>query len=713
MLTKNLKIIAITLTMLLSWSMVAPAAKLQTPEPGQSYKPVSNTDGHPVAAPEAGDYIIQGTDDGAVCRDATLEESQALAEHDQIEPLHIISPIGRDEISAQDAGLTIILRGTQQLENFPQAKNAFLRAAHTWEAVIRSAITVIIDVDYGPTRFGQPYPNPNILGSTGTQPIGGTSLYPAVRSRLLSKASSPTESNIYNALPVGAVPTDIGSTAAVQAPSAVLRALGVLGSVADPTTETATLGPPPAIGFNSAFQFDFDPSDGIDAGKTDFDAVAVHELGHALGFDSTVGTRELFPGSGLSLSLLDLLRFRPGITLATFPTASRILSSGGAQVFFAGGSELPLSTGRPDSTGGDGRQPSHWKDDALTGQYLGIMDPTLASGERKTITNNDLFALDAIGYQVGAAEGGTTTLTPGVAQPGSIPAPSAGSAVLGATQYAVQVPNGASQLTIDLNGNQDVDLYIRFGQRIAIGSSGPVADHISDSPTGIESSTITPSSSPALRGGTYYVAVANYGPGAASFNVEATITSGAGGNTSPVINSLQAELEGDDLTLTGMAADPEGDIVQAQSDLLDGVGQVVGHTDPFAVSFGSSTTIAFSLTVNNLNAIPAAVRASLTFIDRRGNRSAVKTADFSNGDAGGPTLSNASYQGNKLIIKGGGFANQVLIEINGRVVSIIPSASDKKVKIKGTLTGLNLRSGANRLRVLNGDLRSNIFLLNL
>src|SRR5205823_5476995 len=118
----------------------------------------------------------------------------------------------------QDAGLTIILRGTQQLENFPQAKNAFLRAAHTWEAVIRSAITVIIDVDYGPKRFGEAYP-PSILGSTSTQPIGGASLYPTVRSKLLLKASSPAESNIYNALPVGAVQTDIGSTAAVQAPS--------------------------------------------------------------------------------------------------------------------------------------------------------------------------------------------------------------------------------------------------------------------------------------------------------------------------------------------------------------------------------------------------------------------------------------------------------------------------------------------------------------
>ncbi|HKQ04842.1 MAG TPA: NF038122 family metalloprotease [Blastocatellia bacterium] len=714
MLKKNLQTISFAVTILLVLSLVPAGANPARARSAQSDDPASGIDAHPLAASPSGNFVIEGTEDGATCRDATPEEAKALAGRDLIESLHVISPVREDGLGEQDAGLKIILRGTPQLETFPQAKNAFLRAAQTWEAVIRNPITLIIDVDYGPTRFGVPYPDPNLLGSTFAQPIGSNTFYPTLRSRLIAQASSPKESALYNALPVGTVATDLGTTAAVEAPSAIFRALGLIAPVADPASETATLGPPPSIGFNSAFQFDFDPGDGITPGAVDFDAVAVHEMGHALGFISNAGSLELDPRDRLSLSVLDLLRFRPGVTSATFPSALRIQSSGGAQVFFAGGQELALSTGRPDASGGDGRQASHWKDDELTGQYIGIMDPTLSRGQRKTITDNDLLALDAMGYEVSASEDETIALTPGVARPGSIAAPSPGSALLGETQYSVQAPAGASQLTIDLSGNQDVDLYVRFGQRIAVASSQPVADHVSNSPTGVETIAITPSSSPPLRAGTYYIAIVNFGPGAASFNVKAAVTTGGGsggGNSVPAINRLRAELKGDELMLTGAAADPDGDMTQAQVNLLDGAGQVVGHTQPFAVSFGSATAVDFTLKVSNLSAFPAAVVASLTLIDRRDNHSVAQTADFSGGDIGGPTLSSASYNGSKLVIKGAGFAGQVLIEINGRVVSISPSPDARKLKIKGSPDHFNLRAGPNRLQVLNGDLRSNLFVL--
>lgn len=711
---KNLKIIAMSLILLLSSAGVAPAAKAQQQETVPSYKPVSDTEADLIAASEAGTYIIHANQDGASCRNATPEESQAVSKRDELVPLHVISTVPSREVLPQDAGLKIILRGTPQLENFPQAKNAFLRAAQTWEALIRSPITMIIDVDYGRTRFGEPY-DPNVLGSTDSQNIGGASIYTPVRDRLISGASSSRESQLYNALPVGAVPTDLGSTTALNGPAAVFRAIGIIGPVANPATET-NLGPPPSIGFNSAFQFDFDPSDGIDAGKHDFDATVVHEIGHALGFGSEVGTKELNPSANVAPSVLDLLRFRPGITLAAFTTAPRILSSGGTQVFFAGGQEVLLSTGRINHTGGDTQQASHWKDDRITGQYIGIMDPTLDAGRRETITSNDLLALDSMGFQVGALNGGgdTVALTSGVAQQGSIRAPKTNEedAVIDDRQYTIQVPTGANQLRVELDGNQDVDLYVRAGQRITINSSGLQADYLSDSPTGHETVTITPSSSPVLRAGTYYIAVLNFGPGAVSFNLTATVSGGSGGGSnSPAINSLQGELEGDDLILTGVAADPDGDIVQAQSNLLDASGEVVGRTDPFAVNFGSSTTVDFTLTINNMSAIPAALMATVVFIDRRGNRSAPQTADFSHGDSGGPTVSNASYNGNKLNIKGAGFSAQVLIEINGLVVGIYQSSSARKIKVKGNPGRLNLLAGPNRLRVLSGNSRSNLFVL--
>jgi hypothetical protein len=100
----------------------------------------------------------------------------------------------------------------------------------------------------------------------------------------------------------------------------------------------------------------------------------------------------------------DIFRFRPGTTLDTFAAASRILSSGGQQSFFTGTEDIALSTGRPDGSGGDREQSSHWKDDRFTGQYVGIMDPTIADGERQEITGSDLTALRIFGYQVNAEE---------------------------------------------------------------------------------------------------------------------------------------------------------------------------------------------------------------------------------------------------------------------------------------------------------------------
>src|SRR5262249_50131464 len=96
----------------------------------------------------------------------------------------------------------------------------------------------------------------------------------------------------------------------------------------------------------------------------------------------------------------DIFRFRPGTTLDSFTSASRILSSGGNQTFFFGDQELALSTGRPDGSGGDREQASHWKDDALSGRQIGIMDPTLGDGQQEVITDNDLLALSALGYRL-------------------------------------------------------------------------------------------------------------------------------------------------------------------------------------------------------------------------------------------------------------------------------------------------------------------------
>lgn len=338
-----------------------------------------------------------------ICRRATADEAQSLARRD---PGLRLRAIDRNE-SAPNArqqaqnGLKIILRSTAQLDGFPAAKSAFIRAAQTWESLIKTPITVVIDVDFGPKRFGQDYPA-GAIGATSEQPLGDTAIYPSVRAKLIQNATNPQLAALYNALPATQLQTDIGASAAMISPSALLRVYGLINAVADPAAEQQQFGSPPSIGFNSAFPHDFDPSDGISPDKDDFDAIATHELGHVLGFISRVGLSELLPALGVNSSALDFFRFRPGITTGTFGATNRILSSGGDQIFFAGGGEVAFSTGRPDGTSGDGEQASHWKDDGQTGVYLGIMDPKIPLGFREQITKNDLAAFEAMGYQVRA-----------------------------------------------------------------------------------------------------------------------------------------------------------------------------------------------------------------------------------------------------------------------------------------------------------------------
>lgn len=542
--------------------------------------------------------VLQETDGSLVCRNATAEEAITLTEWERNEPLHVVYQADQAEISPQTDGLKIILRGTQQLEMFPEAKTAYIRAAQVWENLIATPITVVIDVDYGPTRFGQPFPE-GALGFATGQNLINFSAYPSFRSRLISGASNAREASLYNALPIGAVPTDIGNTAAVLAPSPLWRAAGLNNPVADPAREP-NLGPPPSIQVNSnGVKQDFDPTDGIDPDKFDFEGGMYHEIGHALGFSSNVGRAELDPSITIAVSLLDFFRLRPGTTLSSFPAAQRILSSGSNQVFFTGDADLALSTGRPNGTGGDGRQGSHWKDDSLSGIYVGDMDPTLRPGERRTLTINDLTAIDLMGYRLRAV---------------------------------AEVGNGT-----------------------------------------------------------------------------------------PAMNTLAADLNGDLLTVTGSVTDPDGDMTTYAWQFNNDDGRfVTGWSEGAGLGFSTAANITRQFLLDGAHAprALAATSVTLVIIDSRGNRS-VRMADFSQADPGGSTVKRASFDAtsSNLSLKGKGFTGQLQIEINGRVIAppllIKAKSSGKKLTVNGAMSDLNLSSGPNRVRVLNGGLRSNIFVLDL
>src|SRR5262245_29867538 len=280
------------------------AAAMRTPV--RSTVQIGQNHTRPKPVPGSRAFISYRAESSVGCREASEEEVKAIKERSR-EALHIISSDRRNRtqsVTAESAGLQIILRGTDQLANFPAAKAGFLNAAATWEALIGTPITVVIDVDFGSRWFGERFGS-NVLGQTDSQVLGDNSIYPELRDSLLGVASIDEQVQVYNKLPSFAVPTDIGTTSYVLAPSALWRTLGFINLVADPASEEADLGDPPATGFNSAFDYDFDPSDGVDSDKIDFDSVATHEIGHVLGFDSNTGYRELVPSSPVAVSIWD------------------------------------------------------------------------------------------------------------------------------------------------------------------------------------------------------------------------------------------------------------------------------------------------------------------------------------------------------------------------------------------------------------------------
>ncbi|HVF94650.1 MAG TPA: NF038122 family metalloprotease [Sphingomonas sp.] len=167
-----------------------------------------------------------------------------------------------------------------------------------------------------------------------------------------------------------------------------------------------------SIVFNSNASLDLDPTDGIDAGSYDFISIAIHELGHALGFSSGVDTLDAASAeSGTSdydyndtsiYSALDMFRYSSDPEgIAPGEGASLDLSAGTAAYFSIDGGATALG-GNAFATGtvtGDGREASHWRDGAGCDE-LGVMSPVACQGEGAAVTALDLASFDAIGWNL-------------------------------------------------------------------------------------------------------------------------------------------------------------------------------------------------------------------------------------------------------------------------------------------------------------------------
>jgi hypothetical protein len=313
-----------------------------------------------------------------------------------------------------------------------QAAIGFAKAAQFWGTVLSNNVTINLNVGY--SSLG-----PGILGSTNSPRVGvytsdvqfllGANGNSALDAQAV--ANLPTLSGANDALtvitngyqnPVLKQGVDTSTTLVDADQSVNNYALAITRANAKALGFTGLTGADATIRFSSDFAFDFDASDGISANSYDFLGVAIHEIGHALGFVSGVDTYDVVgtpngPSAAANAttnfndfainSVLDMFRYSGDGALDWSVGGTRYFSlDQGATVFGLGGRQGYFSTGQYN---GDGRQASHWKDNTYAGgadcsnptvSPIGILDPTSGRCEGLAVTAMDLAAMDAMGWNL-------------------------------------------------------------------------------------------------------------------------------------------------------------------------------------------------------------------------------------------------------------------------------------------------------------------------
>ncbi len=274
--------------------------------------------------------------------------------------------------------------------DYQNVLTGFQQAGALWAPLFNDNVTVKIAIDYKSLGAGT-------LGEASTQETFVS--YQNFYNALSADSKTTADTSAVNSLTNGANfnrlinytsnnPNGAGSTTAypdtdnqVALTTANARALGIN---VNPTTDAI-------ISFNSDSAWDFK------GGTFDFVGVAAHEIGHALGFVSSVDNLDRSGGTAnanapeFTVTSLDLFRY----SAASKAQNAIDFTVGKADKYFSiDKGNTAIAAFATGSVNGDGWMAGHWQDNAS----LGIMDPTTSPDELLQISQNDVLAFDAIGW---------------------------------------------------------------------------------------------------------------------------------------------------------------------------------------------------------------------------------------------------------------------------------------------------------------------------